>query len=84
MATSQIKFTDTAWQQVTGAGTIALMQGIGTHVQVHLSGTAPSASDIGFDLEAGEPVEILNVDLFGGGIWARSTSGRGSVRFAVA
>jgi len=84
MATVQITFTDTDWQPAGTGLTEMLAQGVGTHVQLHVGTVTPAASDIGFDLPPGLPVEVPGLSTLGGGVWVRSTSGRGAFRYAAA
>ena len=84
MATVQITFSDTAWQSVGTGLTEMIAQAVGTHVQLHIGVSQPSASDVGFDLPQGMPVEIPGLSALGGAVWVRSTSGSGAFRHASA
>lgn len=84
MATTQITFVDTAWQPAGTGLTEMIAQAVGTCVQLHIGVAQPAASDVGFDLPQGMPVEIPGLAALGGAVWVRSTSGKGAFRHASA
>lgn len=71
-------FTDTQWQFVSGDITAAMIEAAGKDIRYHLTDSMPITA--GFDLEAGIPQEIMQMAVYGGNLWVKSTTGRGAVR----
>ena len=84
MSTTQITFTNADWQLVSNSTTDVIIQAIGTSVQAYLGSTVPTATDVGFALEQGVPLEITSVDVYGPNLYVRSVNGYGAVRYAAA
>ena len=83
MATAQIVFTDSTWQEVGTGLSVLVCQAVGTTVQLHI-GVAPTAADVGFDLPQGMPIEVPTIANLGGAVFVRSIHSRGAFRYASA
>lgn len=79
-----MSFTDTTWQQVSTSATYFLAQASGQGIEVFVGAAPPAASDAGFDIPTGQPVDIPYIGALGGHVFLRSTTGRGAARYAVA
>lgn len=74
---------DNAWTELGTALTVCVVQFTG-RAEVYVGSAAPGASDVGFNIESGDPVEIPQVAALGGGVWVRSILPNSGVRYATA
>ncbi len=78
-------FTSRAWVQLGTGLTRAMVQSVGASLEVAYGATAPGTGQSGFDIPAGIPVVVPDIDSLGSGsIWVRSLSGKGAVRYVAA
>lgn len=80
--TVALELTD-AWTQIGSGASDCVIQFSGDG-EVYIGSSAPAATDVGFRIRSGDPVELPAVSALGGGVWVRSLSDSGTVIHATA
>lgn len=67
-----------AWTEIGTGLSRAIVQGDKT-IQVYIGASAPAATDTGYTILAGLPIDLADISGLGGGVWVRANGAEAKV-----